>query len=57
MVSPVGKSSFEEEEERSKPKEREVELIPSQSMPLKEVTIKIASRDQSNTARTCGSSR
>jgi hypothetical protein len=38
MVSPDGKSSFKEEE-TSKPKERLVELIPSQSMPPKEVKI------------------
>jgi hypothetical protein len=40
MVSPVEKSSFKEQE-RSKPKEMVVEPIPSQSVPLKEVTVKI----------------
>jgi hypothetical protein len=40
MVSPVEKSSFKEQE-TSKPKEMVVEPIPSQSVPLKEVTVKI----------------
>jgi hypothetical protein len=41
MLSPDGKSSFEEQE-TSKPKEMVVEPIPSLSVPLKEVTAKTA---------------
>ena len=42
MVSPVGKSSFKEQETASKPQEKVVKPVPSQSVPLKEVAAKAA---------------
>jgi hypothetical protein len=41
MVSPVGKSSFKEQE-TSQPKEKAAKPIPSQSVPLEEVTVQAA---------------
>jgi hypothetical protein len=49
MVSPIGKSSSFKEEERSKPKEKVMEPVPSQSVPLKEETAKTAAPEEEKT--------
>jgi hypothetical protein len=49
MVSPIGKSSSFKEEETSKPKEKVVEPVPFQSVPLKEETAKTAAHQEEET--------